>query len=103
MLPAPDQNPEVLQGATEEALNGETLRSNDWLAYSHALRERRKRLVADLEQARTDGDDVEALLIQVRLDEADEQIRALEEEANISRFVEDAVKFSYEVRRLNEG
>lgn len=103
MLPAPDENPEVLQGAVEEALDGQTLRSDDWLAYSNALRERRKRLVADLKQAHEDGDNVEALLIQVRLDETDEHIRALEEEANISRFVEDTVKFSYEVRRLTEG
>ena len=103
MLPSPDENPEVLRGATQEALDGETLRSDDWLAYSGALRERRKRLVADLKQANQDADDVEALLLQVRLDEVDEQIRALEEEANISRFVEDTVKFSYEVRRLNEG
>ena len=103
MLPPPDQNPEVLQGAVEEALDGETLRSTDWLAYSNALRQRRKRLVTDLKQAHEDADDVEALLIQVRLDEVDEQIRALEEEAQISRFVEDTVKFSYEVRRLNEG
>ncbi len=99
MLPSPDENPEVLDGAVQEALNGETLRSHDWNQYVGALTTRRKRLEIDLE----DADDVEALLIQVRIDEIDEQIRLLEEEAKISRFVEDTVKFSYEVRRLNDG
>ena len=99
MLPAPDENPEVLDGAVQEALDGETLRSDDWRALADALHTRRKRLEIDL----TDADDVEALLIQARIDEINEQIRLLEEEAKVSRFVEDAVKFSYEVRRLNEG
>ena len=99
MLPSPEENPEVLDGAVQEALNGETLRSDDWNGYVSALETRRKRLEIDM----TDADDVEALLIQVRLDEINEQIRLLEEEAKISRFVEDTVKFSYEVRRLNDG
>ena len=99
MLPSPDENPEVLDGAVQEALDGETLRSNDWNRFVSALETRRKRLLIDL----ADADDVEALLIQVRIDEINEQIRLLEEEAKISRFVEDTVKFSYEVRRLNDG
>ena len=99
MLPSPDENPEVLNGAVQEALDGETLRSDDWNRLVGALETRRKRLEIDLQ----DADDVDALLIQARIDEINEQIRLLEEEAKISRFVEDAVKFSYEVRRLNEG
>ena len=99
MLPSPDENPEVLNNAVQEALDGETLRSDDWLQLSGALETRRKRLEIDL----ADADDVDALLIQVRIDEINEQIRLLEEEAKISRFVEDTVKFSYEVRRLNDG
>ena len=99
MLPSPDENPEVLDGAVQEALDGEELRSDDWKRLSGALETRRKRLQLDLQ----DADDVEALLIQARIDEINEQIRLLQEEAKISRFVEDAVKFSYEVRRLNEG
>ena len=99
MLPSPDENPEVLDGAVQEALDGETLRSDDWNRLVGALETRRKRLQLDL----ADADDVESLLIQARIDEINEQIRLLEEEAKISRFVEDTVKFSYEVRRLNEG
>ena len=99
MLPSPDENPEVLDGAVQEALDGETLRSDDWKRLSSALETRRKRLQIDL----TDADDADALLIQARIDEINEQIRLLEEEAKISRFVEDTVKFSYEVRRLNDG
>ena len=99
MLPSPDENPEVLNGAVQEALDGETLRSDDWNQFVSALDTRRKRLMIDL----ADADDVDALLIQVRIDEINEQIRLLEEEAKISRFVEDTVKFSYEVRRLNDG
>lgn len=99
MLPSPDENPDVLDGAVQEALNGETLRSDDWNRFVSALETRRKRLELDLQ----DADDVEALLIQVRIDEINEQIRLLDEEAKISRFVEDTVKFSYEVRRLNDG
>ena len=99
MLPSPDENPEVLDAAVQEALDGETLRSHDWKQLVSALETRRKRLKIDL----ADADDVDALLIQARVDEINEQIRLLEEEAKISRFVEDTVKFSYEVRRLNEG
>ena len=99
MLPSPDENPEVLDSAVQEALDGETLRSNDWNQLVGALETRRKRLEIDL----ADADDVDALLIQARIDEIHEQIRLLEEESKISRFVEDTVKFSYEVRRLNDG
>ncbi len=99
MLPSPDENPEVLDGAVQEALNGETLRSDDWNRFVGALETRRKRLLIDMQ----DADDIDSLLIQARIDEINEQIRLLEEEAKISRFVEDAVKFSYEVRRMNEG
>lgn len=99
MLPSPEENPEVLDSAVQEALDGETLRSDDWNRLSGALETRRKRLLLDLQ----DADDGDALLIQARIDEINEQIRLLEEEAKISRFVEDTVKFSYEVRRLNEG
>ena len=99
MLPSPDENPDVLDGAVQQALDGEELRSQDWNALSAALKTRRERLELDLQGAQ----DVEALLLQARLDEVNEHIRALEEEAKISRFIEDTVKFSYEVRRLNEG
>jgi hypothetical protein len=35
-----------------------------------------------------------------RLDELDEQIRVLGEEATINKFVEDAIQFSHEMRKM---
>lgn len=99
MLPDPDENPRSLDEALTEALHGETLRSQDWHTLANALESRRQRLQDDLDLAH----DYERDSIQKRLDELDVHIQALEEEAGISRFVEDTVKFSYEVRRLSEG
>ena len=100
MLPSPDENPEVL----EWRCPGSARRRNSALRRLESFRERARNApqavrMLDLQ----DADDVDALLVQVRIDEIDEQIRLLEEEAKISRFVEDTVKFSYEVRRLNDG
>ena len=99
MLPNPDDNPHVLDAALTEALDGEHLRAKDWHALADALETRRKRLEDDLALA----NDYERDAIQKRLDELDVHIHALEEEAQISRFVEDTVKFSYEIHRLGEG
>ena len=99
MLPNPDENPHVLDEALTEALDGETLRSQDWHTLADALESRRQRLEDDLQLAH----EYERDAIQKRLDELDVHIDALEEEASISRFVEDTVKFSYEVHRLSEG
>jgi len=99
MLPNPDENPHVLDEALTEALDGETLRASDWHTLADALETRRQRLEDDLALAH----EYERKAIQKRLDELDVHIQALEEEARISRFVEDTVKFSYEVRRLSEG
>lgn len=99
MLPNPDENPHVLDEALTEALDGETLRAADWRQLASALESRRQRLEDDLALAH----DYERDAIQKRLDELDVHIQALEEEARISHFVEDTVKFSYEVRRLSEG
>ncbi len=99
MLPNPDDNPRVLDEALTEALDGQTLRAADWHSLADALESRRQRLEDDLALA----NDYERDAIQKRLDELDVHIHALEEEAQISRFVEDTVKFSYEVHRLSEG
>jgi len=99
MLPNPDENPLVLNEALTEALDGETLRSEDWYTLASSLESRRQRLEDDLAVAH----DYERDVIKRRLEELDVHIAALEEEASISRFVEDTVKFSYEVRRLSEG
>ncbi len=99
MLPRPDDDPHVLDAALTEALDGEVLRAEDWHSLAAALDIRRERLARDLQ----DAHEYERDTIQKQLDEIDIHIQALEEEANISHFVEDTVKFSYEVRRLSEG
>ena len=99
MLPRPDENPEALDNAITEALDGEVLRADDWHSLASSLELRRERLSRDLSEAH----EYERDALQKQLDEIDVHIQALEEEANISHFVEDTVKFSYEVRRLSEG
>lgn len=99
MLQRPEDNSEPLENAVTEALDGEKLRSQDWHILANALESRRQRLEDDLALAH----EYERDSIQKRLDELDVHIEALEEEASISRFVEDTVKFSYEVHRLSEG
>lgn len=91
---------EPLEIATTEALDGEELRSEDWVRMARALDGRRQRIERDMHDANSPH---ERDTLSAKLEEIDEQIQALSEEASISRFVEDAVKFSYEVRRLNEG
>ncbi|RYX82771.1 hypothetical protein EON83_17550 [bacterium] len=99
MLHRPEDNSEALEGAVTEALDGEVLRAQDWHQLASALELRRERLSRDLQEAH----EYERDTLQKQLDEIDIHIEALEEEANISHFVEDSVKFSYEVRRLSEG
>lgn len=91
---------QALDKATTQALEGEELRSDDWKRLARALEGRRERIERDLHEADTprERDELEA-----KLEELDEHVRVLNEEADISRFVEDTVKFSYEVRRLSEG
>ncbi len=93
---APNEN---LDEAIDEALEG-SLRAEQWADYVAALQGRRTRIERDLEVAR---DAAERAVLQQKLDEIEEQIQVLREEENITKFVEDAVKFSYEVRRLSEG
>lgn len=100
MLSRPEEDPRPLENAVTEALDGETLRSTDWQKLASALELRRGRVERDLEVA---SDHAERDVLQKQLDEIDAHIEVLEEEANISRFVEDTVKFSYEVRRLSDG
>ena len=90
----------ALDKATTEALEGEQLRSDDWKRLASALEGRRERIERELHDVPSphERDELEA-----KLEEIDEQIQVLNEEADISRFVEDTVKFSYEVRRLSEG
>ncbi len=93
---APNEN---IDDAIDEALEG-SLRAEQWANYVAALQGRRSRIERDLEVAHDAG---ERAVLQQKLDEIEEQIQVLREEENITKFVEDAVKFSYEVRRLSEG
>ncbi|HEX8465362.1 MAG TPA: hypothetical protein VF627_12170 [Abditibacterium sp.] len=93
---APAEN---LDEAIDEALEGE-LRASQLSGYVEALQHRQNLITRDLEVVQ-DAKDRE--ILQRKLDEIDEQIQVLREEENITKFVEEAVKFSYEVRRLSEG
>lgn len=99
MLPSPEENPEPLDEALDEALEGAP-RADEWQSYVNALERRRELLSRDLGLIE-DPRDLE--IAQKQLDDLDAQIQVLREEESITRFVEDAVTFSYEVRRLSEG
>ena len=94
-----DPNEEALESAIDEALEGQP-RAEQWQSFVDALMIRRERLQRDLVQA---VDESERAQIKAKILEVEEQIRVLDEEARITEFVEDTVKFSHEVRRLNEG
>jgi Lhr-like helicase len=85
--------------AIEQALEGSE-RAETWADYVAALEARQKRLERDFELT---DDEAERKLLQQKIDEIDEQVQVLREEENITRFVEDTVTFSYELKRLSEG
>jgi hypothetical protein len=99
MLPNPDSQPEPLNEAIDDALEG-SLRAEQWQELAAALRNRRERVLRDLELA-DDLDEKEEL--EEQLKNLDDQIQVLTEEASITAFVENTVKFSYEVRRHSDG
>ena len=91
--------------AIEEALEGEP-RADELRRMRGALLLRRTRLVEDLKaidaDENIDVDSAEAERKKIRRDIAklEEQIQVLSEEANISKFVEDAVRVGIEMRRM---
>lgn len=90
---------ENIDEAIDDALDG-VPRADQLHDYVAALQIRQHRISRDLELAHeTEQRD----LLQEKLDEINEQIQVLREEESIASFVEDAVKFSYEVHRLSEG
>ena len=90
---------EEFQDALDDALD-ETPRAAELQELRDVLRRRQSGLQRDYDIS-TDAQEREHLT--QLLNELDEQIRVLDEEARINRFVEDTVKFSHEVRRLSEG
>ena len=92
---------ESLQSALDEALNealGDEPRADDLRAMKRVLIERRERLAADMDATQ---DAAERERLRRDLKKLDEQIAVLGEEAEITRFVEDAVRVGLEMRRLN--
>lgn len=87
---------EQLQGALDEAL-GEEPRADDLRAMRRVLMERRQRLAADMDAER---DNATRDRLHRDVKKLDEQIAVLGEEAEITKFVEDAVRVGLEMRRL---
>jgi len=87
------------EAALDEAL-GEVPRAEELVKLHDVLATRQKALAEDFE---TTEDAVEREALRRRLEELDEQVAILQEEARINRFVEDTIKFSHEVHRLSEG
>jgi hypothetical protein len=87
------------ESALGDALD-DTPRANELRKLRNVLRRRQSTLARDFDVS-TDND--ERARLKKLLDELDEQIGVLDEEAGINQFVEDTIKFSHEVRRLSEG
>lgn len=90
---------EALDEAIAEALEGEP-RAEEWRRMRNALFTRRERLELELGTL-IEPSEIKKLLAEIEL--TDEQIRALHEEAELTQFVEDTIRFSAEVRRLQSG
>ena len=98
-LPRDENHEEALDAAINEALEGD-LRAEEWRRLKNALQRRRDLIEEELE---TTTDEALQKKLKAELAQADEHIAALAEEENITRFVEETVRFSSEVRRLQQG
>lgn len=91
--------------AVEEALEGEP-RAHELRQMRVALLQRRARLIEDLKAVKVDetidekSREAESKKIRRDIAKLDEQIQVLGEEADISKFVEDAVRVGIEMRRM---
>jgi hypothetical protein len=90
---------QALDAAIEEMLEGSE-RSEQWRVYIAALLRRRSLLEKEFDAI---SDPEERKILETKMNEIDEQIKVLSEEASITQFIENAVKYSYEVRRLSDG
>ena len=101
-MPIPEEipgfNAEALDEATDEMLEG-SLRSSQWRELVKALLVRRKMFLRELDKAAPE----EKPFLEQQIEELEGQIQVLAEEENITGFIEDTVKFSYEVHRLSQG
>ena len=87
------------EAALDEAL-GDVPRADELAQMHDVLAKRQDSLAKDFDNA---TDDAEREVLRRRLNELEEQVAILDEEARINRFVEDTIKFSHEVHRLSEG
>jgi len=87
-----------LERAVDETLEGEP-RAAYYLRLVAALRDRRALVLRELER---ETDPAELAQLAKRVEELEEQIQVLSSEASVSKFVEDAVRFSYEMSRLEQ-
>ena len=98
-LPRDEDYDAALDEAIGEALEGQP-RAAEWFGLKRALEKRRALLQSDLDIAE------DAALrdkLRAEIAQADEHIAVLEEEAEITDFVEQTVRFASEVRRLQQG
>ena len=98
-LPHDENYEAALNEAIDEAIEGE-LRAEDWRQLKNALQRRRALLKEELNLT---SDEDERKKLEAELAQTDEHIAVLSEEEGITQFVEDSVRFSAEVRRLQQG
>jgi hypothetical protein len=94
--PRDEESDAELSQALDEAL-GEVPRSRELREMKRVLAERRVRLTGDFDHA---DNDKERESLRRELQKLDEHIAVLAEEADITQFVEDAVRVGIEMRRL---
>jgi uncharacterized membrane-anchored protein YjiN (DUF445 family) len=98
-LPRDESYDAALEEAVEEALEGEP-RAAEWRRLKRALAHRRALIEADLDHVTDEGDRKK---LQSELEQIDEHLAVLSEEVEITQFIEDTVRFSAEVHRLQQG
>ncbi|MDQ3814021.1 MAG: hypothetical protein M3347_08720 [Armatimonadota bacterium] len=98
-VPDPEEYSAEYQDAVSEAL-GEEPRSSELSEMQAVLRERREQLARELDTAE---DAATRDKLRRDLAKLDEQIEVLCEESSITKFVEDSVRVSLEMRHLNNS
>ena len=93
----PEQQQDEFEAAIDEALEDQP-RAAELRHMQALLQERRTKLDEDLN---AEADSATRAKLQRDLDKLDEQIAVLGEEAEITKFVEDAVRVGLEMRRFN--
>lgn len=98
-LPRDEEHEVALDEAIDEALEGQP-RASEWFQLKRALEKRRALLQDELDLAE---DDATREKLRAAIALANEHIEVLGEEAEITSFIEDTVRFSSEVHRLQQG